>query len=213
MRHSLVIWIALSLAAGAICYDTPATAEIRQIQFSALSMASGTQLRFDTKQFYPSNSHYETLIDIDAFAADERAFSYGYRYDDDHFEARGHSTILNPSDCRALDPWWSGGSTTSSDRCELWLSTIAFAELKREGHTHFDLDVQVRGDRGLMLFVESSGHFSLQINGQNTEVKALELSSSQGDLLWVLDDPENPLVLSAKLPRIYSWQLTHIVSP
>jgi hypothetical protein len=127
-----------------------------------------------------------------------------------------------------LPLFWPGGELFMSNSSAVWLSDQAFAELKKEGKTQYDLglvDNPLLGpaqglpilENGLAAYnqglaanperkaatlqwevSDKSLDYALKVNGVLTEVEALEAVSPVAKIK-VLNNPQNPLVLEVEI--------------
>jgi len=127
-----------------------------------------------------------------------------------------------------LPLFWPGGELFLSNSSAVWLSDQAFAELKKDGKTQYDLglvDNPLLGpaqglpllENGLAAYSQSlavsadkknaalqwevsekSLDYALKVNGVLTEVGAFEATSPLARIK-ILDNPQNPLVLEVEI--------------
>lgn len=104
-----------------------------------------------------------------------------------------------------------------------WLSATVFDELEHPGRSErFQVGgSHVNGQLETTLTVQERTHFVLTLNERRVRVPALRISATTGDQFWVLNDPENPLVLKYQpvglaLPGAFGtvgYQLETVTTP
>lgn len=198
---------------SALLAVAPAQAELRQHELELFALEPGLRILFDTTQLVPTSSRYWTEIELTATSEDALSFRYEMYAEGTSYASSGSSVVRDRQACRALDPWWGPGLSERAERCELWLSTLAFDELRSSGVTHLAIDVHYRGDSALELRLLRYERFALTIDARMVELRVMVLESSLGDQLWVYDRRENPFVLRATVVGVYDWFVTELSSP
>jgi hypothetical protein len=94
-----------------------------------------------------------------------------------------------------------------------WVSIEVLRELNDNGFTNIIIDKSVRKDKIVMAKFKDSTVFSVDLNGKKTDLKAMEVTTDKDDKLIILDDPKNPLVLSADVKDRSKSKVTAIYIP
>lgn len=126
-------------------------------------------------------------------------------------ESTGIQTLSSLDDCAKIDPWWEPSATDFDDRCELWISKKSYCEMKATGKTWISVDTLVRRDTIVRWEREKEVRYLCTLDGRPVLLNALSVKTSRGDEFVVLDDEQNPLILSAKTTA-FSWSLREIAT-
>ncbi|MEK7397468.1 MAG: hypothetical protein AAB116_11085 [Candidatus Poribacteria bacterium] len=94
-----------------------------------------------------------------------------------------------------------------------WVSIEVLRELNDNGFTNIVIDKSVRKDKIVMSKFKNTIIFSVDVNGKKTDLKAMEVTTDKDDKLIILDDPKNPLVLSADVKDRSKSKVTAIYVP
>lgn len=126
-----------------------------------------------------------------------------------------------------LPAFWPSGDLYLSDSSGIWLSDVAFEEIKREGKTQWDAGLfynpllgpaeDLRGFRRALALLENEihnekakmeksrvfkalgkGRFTLKVDGKDQTVEVVEIGNWLARLT-VLDNAQNPLILKFQL--------------
>ncbi len=122
---------------------------------------------------------------------------------------QGIQTLSSLDDCGSIDPWWEPMSTDFDNRCELWISKKAYRELKGTGKSWLSVDTLVRNDATVRWELIGEENFPCTIQGIPRLLHALHIQTNRGDDIFVLDDPNNPLILAID-SAYFAWKLRAI---
>ena len=122
---------------------------------------------------------------------------------------QGLQTLSSLDDCASIDPWWEPSAMDFDDRCELWISKKAFRELKGMGKAWLNVDTVMRNDTTVRWEFLAIVQYSCNVDGIPRIFRALLLKTNRGDDVVVLDDPQNPLILSIK-SAYFEWKIIAI---
>jgi hypothetical protein len=124
----------------------------------------------------------------------------------------GDWVLLNMTSSRSYNSLWHKGEYKQSNDTAPWVSEVVFKELKDDGETILNVDVTYRGDNNLKAYLKDETTYTLSFNGTAKTVKALSVITDMNDKLVIMDNSENPLVLSANVTDGYEWHVTSIQS-
>jgi len=108
---------------------------------------------------------------------------------------------------------WEMLSNEASDGTAPWLSKDVFRELKKNGFTAVNINKQLRKDAIVMAELKGMTKFPVILNGKEVKLDAIQLNTDKGDKLIILDEMQNPLVLSAEVTGLYTAKVTNIYIP
>ncbi|MFC1716162.1 hypothetical protein ACFL6S_20995 [Candidatus Poribacteria bacterium] len=108
---------------------------------------------------------------------------------------------------------WGSKEETALSGTAPWVSREAFRELRDNGFTTITVDRHVRKDAIVIAELSGVTIFTVKVNGRETELKAIAVSTDKGDKLLILDELQNPLVLSAEVAGRYRSEVTAIYVP
>ena len=117
--------------------------------------------------------------------------------------------LLRTDDFPVLNPWWIGGEVYSQDEGFIWLPTSGYRRLRADGAFEWLLDTIEREDRYLLLQDAGEAVFSCEVRGEVRVLRGRKIISAKGDRLIVLDDVENPLIVSME-STYFSWRLIRV---
>jgi hypothetical protein len=197
-----------ALGAGVALGDT-----VRLSRWS-LPLRPGVVLDFDTSQLHGFADTYTSRISILQVSSHEarvEQVKFQWRMfeakKNPHFDSTGWVTTTGFARGRTFNAWWTEGQDAITRDTHLWLSQEACEELDSKGETRFALDLNVRGDTPLRLWVVGEGSFTVKVGGVARALEVWELRSEKEDRLKVLRDCRNPLVVEGELPGIYVMRL------
>ena len=152
------------------------------------------------------------------FEIEPKAFwSKSLRYEhrtfgaDGELSTRGMSTILDRENCVSLNCWWYPGNQISSTSCEMWVSRRVYEMVEMGRRADFIIDIEMRRDDDGVVWLERRDFWMCEFNGRWVALPVLVLRSSLGDTLWVLDNPNNPLVVKFE-SKIAGWELLKVAT-
>ena len=108
---------------------------------------------------------------------------------------------------------WEAKGEVTQKGTEPWVSREVFRELRDNGFTTIAVDKHIRKDAIVVAELKGVTVFTVKINGEKTDLKVIEVSTDKGDKLLILDEAENPLVLSAEVTDRYKSKVTTIYIP
>jgi hypothetical protein len=108
---------------------------------------------------------------------------------------------------------WETKSKESPKGTYPWVSREVLRELRDSGFTNIIVDRTIRKDTIVMAELKDATIFPVEINGKKTDVKAMLVTTDKGDKLLMLDELQNPLVLSADIAGRYKTKVTTIYIP
>lgn len=197
-----------ALGAGVALGDT-----VRLSRWS-LPLRPGVALDFDTSQLHGFADSYTSHISILQVSNHEERVEqvkFAWRMfeakKNPSFDSTGWVTTTGFARGRTFNAWWVEGQDAITRDTHLWLSQEACEELDSKGETRFALDLNVRGDTPLRLWVVGEGSFTVKVGGVARALEVWELRSEKEDRLKVLRDCRNPLVVEGELPGIYTMRL------
>lgn len=94
-----------------------------------------------------------------------------------------------------------------------WVSREVFRELRDNGFTTITVDKYIRKDAIVIAELKGITAFTVKVNGKETHLKAIEVLTDKSDKLLILDELQNPLVLSAEVAERYTSKVTAIYVP
>ena len=121
----------------------------------------------------------------------------------------GIQTLTSMDDCKTLDPWWEPGKTEYDNRCELWISQRVFNELLVEQKAYLNVDVSGRADSVVAWQFQEHTHYPCEIEGKVVLLKAIRVTTTRNDEIVILNDPDNPLILSIRSSH-FQWDIVKI---
>ena len=123
--------------------------------------------------------------------------------------ATGFQTLSSLDTCSKIDPWWEDNHSDFDDRCELWISRQNYFDLMTDKKTYIAVDTEVRKDSVVRLEFIDYVDFPCTVHNAFTLLPAFRVRSSRNDTFIILDNPDNPLILSAE-SAYFSWHLDAI---
>jgi hypothetical protein len=117
--------------------------------------------------------------------------------------AKGHDYGVN---------WEINGEDIPSGTAP-WISKEAFRELRDNGFTAITVDKHIRKDSIVIAELKGVTSFSAKVNGKEAQLQVIEVHTDRGDKLLILDELQNPLVLSADINGLYKSRVTAIYIP
>lgn len=108
---------------------------------------------------------------------------------------------------------WNSEEETTGNSTAPWISREAFRELRNNGFTAMTLDKHIRKDAIMIAELKGMSIFAVWVNGKEVKLNAIEVLTDKGDKLFVLDELQNPLVLSAEVVGRYKSKITAIYVP
>ena len=145
---------------------------------------------------------------------DETHLEYNWAIESPDGSSRSGAYVIDALD-KSHDygvDWEVKGEITSKGTAP-WVSREVFRELRDNGFTTITVDKYVRKDAIVIAELKGVTVFSMKINGEETDFKAIEVSTDKGDKLLILDEAQNPLVLSAEVAGRYKSKVTAIYIP
>ena len=124
-------------------------------------------------------------------------------------EVSGNQTLTSLDDCTSLDPWWEPDKVEFDGHCQLWIPAKKLTELKVENKTYLPVDTVVRHDSVVRWDFQKKLEYPCEIDNQTVLLKAVKAKTSREDEVVILDDPDNPLILSIKSTN-FSWRVVKI---
>ena len=109
--------------------------------------------------------------------------------------------------------YWEAQEEATPKGTAPWVSREAFRELRDNGFTTITVDKHIRKDAIIIAELKGVTTFSAKMNGKEISLKAIEVLTDKGDRLLILDDLQNPLVLSAEVAGRYKSKVTAIYIP
>jgi len=94
-----------------------------------------------------------------------------------------------------------------------WVSKEVFQELRDNGFTTIAVDKYVRKDAIVIAELKGVTVFTVDVNGKKANLKAIEVLTDKEDKLLIMDELQNPLVLSAEVAGRYKSKVTAIYIP
>lgn len=94
-----------------------------------------------------------------------------------------------------------------------WVSSEVLKEIRDSGFTTIAIDQTNRKDTIVMAELKGVTTFNLEINSKKVDLEAIQIQTDKGDKLLILDDLQNPLVLSADVAELYKIKVTAIYIP
>lgn len=194
-----------------------ANSKVMRFKKIIFPLMEGVELIYDTKQLFELDTpqEFQSRILFHEIVFPHVHYEWWIENTTPKLTDHGFSTVRGLKTGRVLDPWWTDEPDISqiNDRCELWISQLAYDELVKHGHTLFALDVYARKDKELKLTLEEITTFNVKINDRWTILPALKLNSSKGDTLLVYHNRDNPIVLESEISGIYKWTLVKVTIP
>ena len=108
---------------------------------------------------------------------------------------------------------WETENETTPKGTAPWVSREALRELRDNGFTTIIVDKHIRKDAIVIAELKGVTVFTVKVNGKETKLKAIAVSTDKGDKLLILDELQNPLVLSAEVVGRHSSKVTAIYIP
>ena len=122
---------------------------------------------------------------------------------------QGVESLSSLDDCKALDPWWDPAEISHDDRCNLWLPRHAFLELMTTHKTWLAIDTLARQDSTVRWEYQGNVWFFVTSDGVPVLLRGIQVKTTRNDEFVILDDADNPLILSAK-STFFSWTLLSV---
>lgn len=145
---------------------------------------------------------------------DEKALDYNWAVEyADGSSMSGLCTIDGFDKSHEYGIAWSPTSETITKSTFPWISYEVFQELRDNGFSTIVVDKDVRKDAIVMSELKGIASFAVDVNGKKMNLKAMEVSTDKGDKLLILDELQNPLVLSAEVAGRYKSKITAIYIP
>lgn len=157
------------------------------------------------------SSSYECVVKVNEVDSSSLKYTWWENYPSGKVQT-GDRVMTDMASSRDYNSWWHSGEYKYTKDTSPWMSRKVYRELKGSGKTLFNIDVSGRGDSNLELYLREKTDYSLTYNNQKKSLKALLAYNDRGDKITVLDDGENPLVLSADVAGSYNWYVTSIDS-
>ncbi len=157
------------------------------------------------------SSSYECIVKVNDVNSSSLQYTWWENYPSGKVQT-GDRVMTDMAGSRNYNSWWHNGEYKYTKDTSPWMSRKVYRELKDSGKTVFNIDVSGRGDSNQKLYLREKSNYSLTYNRQKKSLKALLAYNDRGDKLTVLDDGENPLVLSADVAGSYKWYVTSIDS-
>ena len=196
-----------------------ARAETQLLKKESVALNVGTVLSYTTRQKKYINDTFTMMVEITEPVRDSAGLLKEVHMSWTAINARKsrnrkitgevHTTGLQAG--RRLNCTWPRQKAYTSTETFAWLSRDVCEELKVLGTTELSLDASILTGRPLH-FRRSQDlvPHTIELQGHETTLTGLELTSSRGDRLLVLNDCENPLILEAKVVGLVSWRLDTI---
>jgi len=108
---------------------------------------------------------------------------------------------------------WEAKNETMLEGTAPWVSKEVFRELRNNGFTTITVDRHIRKDAIVIAELKGVNISTVKLNGKDTKLKAIAVSTDKGDELLILDELQNPLVLSAEVAGRYKSKVTAIYIP
>ena len=124
---------------------------------------------------------------------------------------RGMQNLSSLDECKSLDPWWEPMASAFDDRCELWIPRRVYMELLANQKSWLAVDTLARRDSTVRWELQGKIKFLCEIDGHPILLNALKIKTSREDEFVILNDPDNPLILSAK-STYFSWNVSRIIT-
>jgi len=203
----VVIGVALHLASTLSDPDL-LQANVITARPAPIPLRAGVSLHYEHAADGAATRRFETRVDILSVNVNTVLFRWERELETIQ---RGHVITHDTGACVGLAMGWPeqpGQSTLGVERrCQLWLSRHTMHDLRTRRRAHitraamqrlgeFQADPSLPAD-GYILQVEGSPMYKLKLDGVWVEVPALEVSLIERPQvrLWVLDDPQHPLLL------------------
>jgi hypothetical protein len=146
--------------------------------------------------------------------ADETSMEYNWALEFSDGSSKSgvyKSDAFNKSHTYDID--WEPPTETESLGTAPWVSREVFSELRDNGFTTVIIDKITRKDSIVIAELKGMTTFPVVVNGKKQNLKAVQVYTDKGDKLLILDEIQNPLVLSAEIPGIYNSKVTTIYVP
>lgn len=213
-----------SVALSALCCVVwvEARAETVMLERRALPLSEGMEMRFQASQRRPRQDDFQMTVRVTRVerGADYEPTSARFRWSI-HHRARvadgdesGAVTTTGLRRGRGLDAGsWRDMHDVVTEHTHLWLSRSACEALRRGEEARYAVDVGLRKDASSVTTLRRKGALEwldVQVDGEALSVEVMRVTSNKNDSLTVLSDCRHALVLSAKVPGYYSWELKSI---
>ena len=204
-------WYSLLLIAFVFLGFVPtAFAQNTQLERSQIELKANMRLNYEAYVVHPLRPKVREDFTITIRDLWPNGISFGYAMEQAVIGAdQGIQTLSSLDDCTSIDPWWEPMATDFDNRCELWISKKAFRELKGSGKAWISVDTLMRNDATVRWEIVGPERFRCTVQGIPMLLRSLHLKTNRGDDVIVLDDPQNPLILSIE-SAYFSWKLTSI---
>lgn len=127
-------------------------------------------------------------------------------------DSTGTITLSSLDDCKSLDPWWDPNETLDDAHCELWIPKKLYLALITSGVGYLPVDTQWRRDTSVRWELKDRIPYRVEIDGHTRILDALHVESNRDDVFIILEDIENPLILSVQ-SQFFSWKLLRVSHP
>ena len=209
-------FVAAALPSAAFCQDsgcTPQAVSSTAIEYPAVKISVGQKLDFVA---YARQGAFGQAVREDFWITIREIWnggvSFGYELVGEatgNMTVQGIQNLSSLDECTSLDPWWEVGENDFDNRCEIWISRRMFMELITTGKTWLAVDTLARNDSIVRWELVDRNQFLTHIKGRPVLLSVLRVKTSRDDEFAILDDPDNPLILSAK-STYFSWSLDKI---
>ncbi len=194
-----------------ICSSGMSQEATTQISRAPLTIDVGTRLQFESTstvyQFAPP-----VREDFYVRIAEKWPGGIAFQYSNEQKLMgieQGVESLSSLDDCKTLDPWWDPAEISHDDRCNLWLPRQAFLELITTHKTWLAIDTLARQDSTVRWEYQGIVWFFVYSDGSPALLRGIQVKTTRNDELVILDDIDNPLILSAK-STFFSWTLIRV---
>jgi len=194
--------------------DPPEVKKPSPVKESELKIPLKKSLTIKLSCHEPGNeisSSYECVVKVNNVDSSSLQYTWWENYPSGKIQT-GEWVMTDMAGSRNYNSWWHNGEYKYTKDTSPWMSRKVYRELKNSGKTICNIDVSGRGDSNQKLYLREKTDYSLSYNNQKKSLKALLAYNDRGDKITVLDDGENPLVLSADVAGSYKWYVTSIDS-
>ncbi len=153
----------------------------------------------------------EEICKVMVLKVDETSLEYDWAVESPDGSSRSGSYLIDAFD-KSHDygiDWTIEGAKGTAP----WVSREVFRELRDNGFTTITVDKYIRKDAIVIAELKGITAFSVKVNGKETLLKAIEVLTDKSDKLLILDELQNPLVLSAEVAERYRSNVTAIYVP
>lgn len=199
-----------------------ARSETVMLERRALPLSEGMELRFQANQQRPRRDNFQVTVRVARVerGADYEPTNARFRWAIHHREQvadgeeSGAVTTTGLRQGRGLDVGsWRDMHDVVTEHTHLWLSRSACEALRRGQEVRYAVDVSQRKDAVATTVLRRKDDFEVmdvEVDGEALSVEVMRVTSNKRDSMTVLSDCHNALVLSAKVPGYYSWELRSI---